>query len=78
MNGLTVGRIVHYIDNDDEHRAAIVVYVWNKESGLVNLQVFNNGQYGDPYHAPEGAYLKTSVQYSEQPTTNTWHWVEKA
>lgn len=77
MDGLTVGRIVHHVDTDGLHRAAIVVHVWSKEHGVVNLQVFNNGIFGER-HPPEGTFLQTSVQFSEVPEPNRWHWIEKA
>jgi hypothetical protein len=50
MEGLTEGRIVHYVMPDgQEHRPAIVVKVWRKEdgtppdNGISNLQVFTDG-----------------------------------
>lgn len=47
MDGLTEGRIVHYVLEDvphkGEHRPAIVVRDWKQENGLVNLQVFTDG-----------------------------------
>ena len=47
MDGLTEGRIVHYVlesgRSKGEHRPAIVVRNWNQENGLVQLQVFTDG-----------------------------------
>lgn len=47
MEGLTEGRIVHYVlpdgNHEGEHRPAIIVKVWNKTTGYVNLQVFVDG-----------------------------------
>ena len=47
MDGLTEGRIVHYVlesgRNKGEHRPAIVVRDWKQENGLVQLQVFTDG-----------------------------------
>jgi hypothetical protein len=98
MEGLTEGRIVHYVMPDGvEHRPAIVVKVWRKENGeppnngLSNLQVFTDGT-NDYYHikgsdgmeymnredVKVGIVWKTSVEYSEEPKPNTWHWIEKA
>lgn len=81
MDGLTEGRIVHYVLPDGrskgEHRPAIVVKVWNKEIGYVNLQVFTDfSNDGVPYES--GQYWATSVNYSEDPQPRTWHWIEKA
>lgn len=79
MEGLTEGRMTHYVldsgPSEGQHRPAIVVKVWNKESGMVNLAVltdFSNDGY------PSGLIWKTSVGYSEEPLLNTWHWIEKA
>ncbi len=47
IEGLTVGRIVHYVlewgTSKGEHRPAIVVRDWKQENGLVQLQVFTDG-----------------------------------
>lgn len=80
MDGLTEGRIVHYViqtgPSHGQHRPAIVVKVWNKESGVVNLIVFadwsNDG-------VADSAYWATSVRYDEETKApGTWHWIEKA
>ncbi len=85
MEGLTEGRIVHFVLPDGyskgEHRPAIIVKVWPqmRESGTVNLLVFtdctNDFLAGK---ASEGLLWATSVHYSEQPEPRTWHWIEKA
>lgn len=80
MEGLTEGRIVHYVldegSNKGEHRPAIVVKVWNKESGVCNLHVFTDG-YNDDL---EDYILPTSVSpdFNNIPLLGTWHWIEKA
>jgi hypothetical protein len=51
MDGLTEGRIVHYVMPSHEHRPAIVVHVWKVGSpegvptnnGMINLTVFVDG-----------------------------------
>ncbi len=44
IEGLTEGRIVHYVlEGKGDHRPAIVVRDWKQENGLVNLQVFTDG-----------------------------------
>jgi hypothetical protein len=79
MDGLTEGRIVHYVNDNGEHLPAIVVKVWDKENGTINLTVFSNhttsalSLWGDDL-----AYARTSVNYAEEPAVNTWHWIEKA
>lgn len=86
MDGLTEGRIVHFVMNDGDHRASMVVKVWSKEGGVVNLTVFTdwgndiegNGQELLNDQISKGILWRTSVQYSEEPKPNTWHWIEKA
>lgn len=74
MDGLTEGRIVRYVTDENRHLAAMVVKVWSKEAGTVNLCVFN-----DYAHNMEGdTQRQTSVNYSEEPAPNTWHWIPKA
>jgi hypothetical protein len=85
MEGLTEGRIVHFVLPDGpstgEHRPAIVVRVWRQYQqqypGYSNLLVFTDGTNdGDPYAG--GLYWATSVSYSEEPTPRSWHWIERA
>lgn len=88
MEGLTEGRMVHYIlagwdgtQSTGEHRPAIVVKVWRKgdgtppDNGCCNLQVLLDGS-----NDSIGSHLlwKTSVLYDESGTPGTWHWIEKA
>ncbi len=51
IEGLTVGRIVHYVLESGrckgDHRPAIVVRDWKQENGLVQLQVFTDGMNDD-------------------------------
>lgn len=76
MEGLTEGRIVHYVIADGEHRPAIVVKVWSKESGVCNLVQFtdskNDGECGL-------TAWRTSINPDEdEKRPGTWHWIEKA
>jgi hypothetical protein len=94
MDGLTEGRIVHFVLAENEHRPAIVVKVWRNyneagelvppDNGVSNLQVFTDGL-NDRYHSEQlpqgfesGIAWKTSVLYSENKEPGTWHWIEKA
>lgn len=82
MEGLTEGRIVHYVlpGSLNQCRPAIVVKVWRlNNDGMVNLQVFLDGN-NDAPDSINGNYIqwKTSVEYSEERKDGTWHWVEKA
>lgn len=81
MDGLAEGRIVHFVMDDGphegEHRAAIVARVWEKDSGLVNLQVFTDGA-NDGEEYASGVAWKGSRLHSENKEPGTWHWIEKA
>lgn len=69
MKGLTEGRIVHY-SCGLVHRAAIVVKVISKNSGLVELNVF--------WSADQIRSDTPRVMFSENPNeAGTWHWIEK-
>lgn len=71
MEGLTNGRIVHYVYKG-EHRAAVITKVWGG-NGTVNLHVFKDGSYPDVPETP------TSVRFDEgEKKDQTWHWIEKA
>lgn len=86
MEGLTEGRIVHYVlatgDSTGQHRPAIIVKCWRQSSGymergVVNLQVFTDfTNDGEDYVT--GNVWRTSVPYSERMIPGTWHWIEKA
>jgi hypothetical protein len=63
----TVGRIVHYVDGDGNHLAAVIAKVWSPQG--VNLGVFSE----------KGTVSGvTSVTYSENPAVKiSWHWPER-
>lgn len=82
MEGLTEGRMVHYVLPDGpshgQHRPATVVKVWDVSGceGYVNLQVFTDGSNDGEKYA-SGLYWATSKCYSQEPKEDTWHWIEK-
>ena len=75
MQGLAVGRVVHYraaiaTENGDTGiRPAIITHVWN-DDGLVNLIVFADGSYDQAV----AAYSKTSIGYAPEDKVGYWHW----
>jgi len=82
IEGLTEGRIVHFVTESGKHRPAIVVQVWSKDTGCSNLQVFLDGtnDRADKFSLEQmnqGTSWKTSVTYSEEPKPNTWHYPER-
>lgn len=94
MDGLTEGRIVHYVMPDGEHRPAIVVRVWAASGtceGYSNLQVFTDGRndltasnveffgHGQEDSIAQGMVWRTSICNDEKAKKpDTWHWIEKA
>lgn len=74
MEGLTVGRMVHYVAYGTPgseyaagaHRAAIVAEVKDVVSGVCILMVIN----------PTGVHWNTA-SYSVEAKPGTWHWIEK-
>lgn len=77
MEGLTVGRMVHYVAYgtpkgefpQNAHRAAVVTVVEDAENGIVSLCVLN----------PTGMFFNQHLPHdptAEKP--GTWHWIEKA
>lgn len=71
----TIGRIVHYVLSDNEHRPAIITYVFS--SNIVNLQVFNDG-HNDNQPSLAGTSWRSSVEQDEEfKEEGTWHWPER-
>jgi hypothetical protein len=78
LEGVIEGRIVHYVlpggPNAGESRPAVIVKVWDKDSGCVNLIVFPDGS----NDGPDFSSWVTSVLYSEAHEARTWHWIPRA
>jgi hypothetical protein len=77
MEGLTVGRMVHYVAYgtpkgefpQNVHRAAVVTEVEDAVSGVVSLCVLN----------PTGVFFNSHLLFDEvNKAAGTWHWIEKA
>ena len=70
MGGLPqpeVGRIVHYINDADEHQAAIITDY--QGAGVINAHTWSRDGQGQAV---------TGVHYSSVPRRLTWHWPESA
>ena len=89
MDGLTEGRIVHFVLGSGECRPAIVVKVWRvtgpgniqdpPENGCCNLQVFCDCDPLEQWNDKLPPVMwETNIVYSEEPTPGTWHWIEQA
>ena len=70
MNRTTIGRIVRFINEGGDERAAIITIVWSEET--VNLFVFPT----DSLEAGASG-VRRSIVYDEQGLVNTWHWPER-
>lgn len=68
MEGLTVGRSVHYVDIEGVHLAATVSHVWDAKMGMINLGALRSN--GEPFS-------RTSILYNVDCLRNTWHWPER-
>ena len=75
MQGLTEGRIVHYVAYNDRHLAAIVTGV-NPDKPQANLCVFTDmaNIMGD---LTGGVQFHFHVPFSETPNPGTFHWPER-
>lgn len=63
----SLGRVVHYIDNEGKHYTATIAYVWSDT--CVNLGCLDHN--GNPFS-------KQSVSYDANATaTYSWHWPER-
>jgi hypothetical protein len=78
MKGLTIGRVVHYVLPDKQHRPAMVVRVHDQESGLINVTVFTDWSNDGKFFDTRGIVHAQCVEHD--PTgekIRTWHWPEK-
>jgi hypothetical protein len=73
MEGLTEGRIVHFVVSPEQHRAAIVVNIRDRQSGTCDLFVFSM-----PQDERGGFFMYTEAKYDDSKAEDTWHWIEKA
>jgi hypothetical protein len=73
----SIGRIVHFVIPDGQHRPAIVVRVWPDEYGPglpgYNLQVFTD----DRNDGLAPVLWRTSVKLVEGSQPGTCHWPER-
>lgn len=74
MPGLVMGRTVGYVMPLGDHRAAMVARVVDNVAGVVNLQVFTDGN-TDGFSNEQGTYRVPDAPYSEEKEVGTWHWI---
>ncbi len=74
----SIGRIVHYVLANGEHRPAIIVRVWSDV--CINLLVFRDG-INDPGLLGGGdgyvQWATSVVQNEDEKSPLSWHWPEK-
>jgi hypothetical protein len=75
--GLAIGRVVHYVLAQDEHRRADITRVVNREDGLANLAVTFDGP-NDGRSEYACVEWLPNIEYSEFHVVGTWHFIEKA
>lgn len=83
----SIGRIVHFVMPDGQHRPAIIVHVWHHPAeaatpeSLVNLQVFPDGTNDmerHELHVPTMLWRTSIAQQPEGMLAGTWHAPERA
>lgn len=73
----SIGRIVHYVIQNGQHRAAVVVNYWPNDDQRANLTVFVD-QMNDKEFAPNGNLAVGSAKQDEETKApGTWHWPER-
>jgi hypothetical protein len=65
IEGLAVGRIVHFTRDGENTSPAMVTKVWSLETGSVNLSIFVEDD-------KQPVVRETSVPYSESRDARTW------
>ena len=80
MEGLVIGRIVHYVSRDFDEYPGIIVKVClnSNDFGIVNLQVFaDKGTSFTPHVGEDAVNWVRTVPYSEEKVNHSWHWIER-
>lgn len=64
MSELATGSMVHYVSSTGRHEASVVIEIFDAVVGHVKLRNLCN-------------LLTYAATYSETPTWDSWHWIEK-
>lgn len=73
--GLQVGRIVHYVTKDNKHLAAMIIDIYDKATGYVELSIILPSS---EVSASERFVTRLCAGYDEENKTSyTWHYLEK-
>jgi hypothetical protein len=71
LEGVVVGRNVHYEQSGGDVSVAFISRVHDAETGLVNLYVIQDG-------AVRATNFVDGVIYADGHVSGTWHFIEKA
>jgi hypothetical protein len=69
MDGLQIGRVVHFVWDYSTHLPAIIMEVPAESDGECLLRILHK-------HSPNMDRIE-SVSYSEKLEKGTWHWPER-
>jgi hypothetical protein len=84
MEGLTPGRVVHFVlgPKDEEsgkrHRAAIITNVKDADAGVLDMNVQLSKSDIEAVVGANTVLAVEDIKHSADPQEGTWHWVEKA
>lgn len=74
MDGLTEGRMCHYVAYNNRHLASIVIGFKDDKADLAVFTNMSNVNGVKNF----GLQFHQEIAYSETKEPGTWHWIEKA
>lgn len=74
MDGLTEGRICHYVAYNNRHLASIVIGTNDTKADLAVFTNMSNVNSVKNF----GLQFHQDIEFSAEPKPGTWHWIEKA
>lgn len=66
---ITAGIMVHFVQDNGAHSAAVVTSVTNEAEDTVNLFIMRDDDVFEHYH-------RQRVKYSDELESRTWHFIE--
>ncbi len=73
MSGLNEGQMVNFVIEADTHLPAMIVKIWDRDSGMVNLTIFDDHVRRGSEPEPAAVWRKTSVLHSDTREVGTWY-----
>ena len=74
MDGLTEGRMAHYVAYNNRHLVSIVIGVNGTKADLAVFTNMSNVNGVKNF----GLQFHQDIEFSQEPKPGTWHWIEKA